>query len=151
MSDTEKPPREKTPRKVSRREAREVAMILVLSALTLEVPAAECLDGISAILDDEARQRALQDKLAQQIVRTFDAERGAIEAWMEESWQAPLAHMTMMERAIISAGAAEMIANPKTPRGVVINEGIELAKRFGAEGGGGLVNGVLDAIGKRLA
>lgn len=139
----------KPQREVSRREVREAAMVIVLSALTLEMPAAECLHGIATMFGGERRQRAVHDALAQDIARTFDLQRDDIETALAEHARMPLAQMTMMERAILSAAMAEMRARPDTPRKVVINESVELAKRFGAEGGTQLVNGVLDAVARQ--
>jgi N utilization substance protein B len=47
-------------------------------------------------------------------------------------------------------GTYELMAMPETPYRVIINESIELAKTFGAEGGHAYVNGVLDKLGKTL-
>ena len=49
-----------------------------------------------------------------------------------------------VEHAILSLGLWELMARPEVPYRVVINEGIELAKRFGATDGHRYVNAVLD-------
>jgi N utilization substance protein B len=49
-----------------------------------------------------------------------------------------------VERAILWIAVAELRFKPDIPQKVVINEAIELAKEFGAEGGYRYVNGVLD-------
>jgi N utilization substance protein B len=49
-----------------------------------------------------------------------------------------------VEHAILSLGLWELMARPDVPYRVVINEGIELAKRFGATDGHRYVNAVLD-------
>ena len=58
--------------------------------------------------------------------------------------------ITLAERALICAGAAEMLAYPQTPRAVVINEFVEIAKQYGIDGGAKLVNGVLDGVARNL-
>ena len=55
-----------------------------------------------------------------------------------------------IERAIIRLSAFELKQRVDIPRRVVINEGIELAKIFGATDGHKFVNGVLDKISKDL-
>lgn len=152
---------------VSRREARQAAMHILFAALSGGVAAAECADctvsasgggaggvggnlSVTNVLDSERQRQACADALAQNIARVFDLRRADIEQWMAESYQRPLAHMTMVERAIIAAAVCEMLGAPDTPRRVVINEAIEIAKEFGAEGGGALVNAVLDAVAKQL-
>jgi N utilization substance protein B len=49
-----------------------------------------------------------------------------------------------VEHAILSLGLWELMSRPDVPYRVVINEGIELAKRFGATDGHRYVNAVLD-------
>lgn len=49
-----------------------------------------------------------------------------------------------VEHAILALGLWELMARPEVPYRVVINEGIELAKRFGATDGHRYVNAVLD-------
>jgi len=55
-----------------------------------------------------------------------------------------------VERAILRLSAWELSERIDTPVGVVINEAVEVAKRFGAEQGHRFVNGVLDALGRQL-
>ena len=55
-----------------------------------------------------------------------------------------------VERAILRIGAYELMHHPEVPYRVVINEGVELAKTFGAEQGHRFVNGVLDRMAKNL-
>jgi transcription antitermination protein NusB len=54
------------------------------------------------------------------------------------------ARLDPVEHAILALGLWELIARPEVPYRVVINEGIELAKRFGATDGHRFVNAVLD-------
>lgn len=54
------------------------------------------------------------------------------------------ARLDPVEHAILSIGLWELMARPDVPYRVVINEGIELAKRFGATDGHRYVNAVLD-------
>ena len=51
-----------------------------------------------------------------------------------------------VERAILRIGVYELLQKPEIPYRVVINEGIELAKCFGADGSHRYVNGVLDKV-----
>ncbi len=51
-----------------------------------------------------------------------------------------------VEHAILLAGAAELRDRPELAVSIVVNEAVELAKTFGAEGGYRYVNGVLDRL-----
>ena len=55
-----------------------------------------------------------------------------------------------VERAIMRIGVYELKSKQEIPYKVVINESVELAKRFGAEEGHKFVNGILDKVAKQL-
>ena len=55
-----------------------------------------------------------------------------------------------IERAIMRIGVYELKSKQQIPYKVVINECVELAKRFGAEEGHKFVNGILDKVAKQL-
>jgi N utilization substance protein B len=57
-----------------------------------------------------------------------------------------LSRMTPVDRNILRMGSHELLEHPETPVQVVINEAIELARRFGDADSPAFVNGVLDAI-----
>ncbi len=61
-----------------------------------------------------------------------------------------VAELDPVERAILRLGAYELAAHPEVPYKVVINEAVELAKRFGGEQGHRYVNGVLDKVAGKL-
>ena len=54
------------------------------------------------------------------------------------------------ERAILRLGAYEIVFRPDVPYRVVINEGVELAKVFGAEDGHKFINSILDGIARKM-
>lgn len=59
-----------------------------------------------------------------------------------------LTRMTPVDRNVLRLGAFELLFDESTPPlEVVINEAVELAKRFGSEDSPAFVNGVLDRIG----
>jgi N utilization substance protein B len=59
-----------------------------------------------------------------------------------------VARVDPIERAILRLAAYELRHRPDVPYRVVINEAIEVAKRFSAEHGHTYVNGVLDKVAK---
>ena len=54
--------------------------------------------------------------------------------------------MSRVDRNILRLGACELLAFREVPTKVVINEAVELAKRFGTAESSAFVNGVLDRI-----
>jgi N utilization substance protein B len=57
--------------------------------------------------------------------------------------------MAAVDRNVLRTGVAELMAY-KTPRPVVINEALEIARRFSAPESVQFINGVLDSVGKEL-
>ncbi len=55
-----------------------------------------------------------------------------------------------VEQAILLMAATELKHHPETPYRVVINESIELAKRFGGTDSHKFINGVVDKLSKQL-
>ncbi len=62
----------------------------------------------------------------------------------------PVAQLDPVEHAILLMGLFELHEQPEVPYRVVINEGVELAKRFGATDGHKFVNAVLDRAARTL-
>ncbi len=58
----------------------------------------------------------------------------------------PLAELSPVERGILLIGAYELVHCPDVPYRVAINEGLELAKKYGGTDGHKYVNGVLDKL-----
>ena len=61
-----------------------------------------------------------------------------------------LSEVDPVERAILRIGAYELEFQTEIPYKVILNEGVELAKTFGAEHGHKYVNAVLDKIAAAL-
>ena len=62
----------------------------------------------------------------------------------------PVAQLDPIEHAILMIGLYELRAQLDVPYRVVINEGVDLAKRFGATDGHKFVNAVLDRAARML-
>ena len=62
----------------------------------------------------------------------------------------PLEQLDPVERAILRIGIYELLTQADIPYRVVINEAVQLAKKFGAEQGHAFVNGVLDRAARKL-
>ena len=58
----------------------------------------------------------------------------------------PLQRMPAVDRNLLRLAVFELIHRPDTPVGVVIDEAVELAKRFSTDDSGRFVNGVLSAV-----
>lgn len=80
------------------------------------------------------------DELLEQCVEREDE----FEAILAPNFDRPADQIDPVERAILLIGCFELKERLDIPYRVVINEGVELAKRFGAEEGHRYVNAILD-------
>lgn len=65
-----------------------------------------------------------------------------------EHWR--MERMAAVDRNILRGAVAEFIGFPKTPKAVVINESLEIARRFSSPESVQFINGVLDSVGREL-
>lgn len=61
-----------------------------------------------------------------------------------ENWRLP--RMAAVDRNVLRLGAYELLYVPDTPPSVILDEAIELARRYGAADSSAFVNGVLDKL-----
>ncbi len=63
-----------------------------------------------------------------------------------QNWR--MERMSLVDRNIIRIGAYELCFRPDIPAQVVINEALEVSKRFSSEESAPFINGILDGIAK---
>jgi len=56
----------------------------------------------------------------------------------------------VVDRNILRMAVYELKHEPETPPAVVLDEAIEVAKKFGSDQSSAFINGILDAIRRRL-
>ena len=104
---------------------------------------------LGATIEDEEYLEAERD-FFDDIVTGADARREEIDALigarLAEGWS--LERLDRPMRAILRAGAYELIARPDVPVGSVISEYVDVAHAFYDKRESGFVNGLLDAIAK---
>ena len=92
-------------------------------------------------VEDEARG------FTEDIFRVAVARDEEIDALIERhsaNWR--LARMSAVDRNVLRMAVAEMLGFPATPAPIVINEALEIARRYSAPESINFLNGVLDAI-----
>lgn len=65
-----------------------------------------------------------------------------------DNWR--VERMSRVDRNVLRLGAYELLERPDVPRAVILDEAIELAKRYGSETSGKFVNGVLERVAQDL-
>lgn len=131
-----------------RKLGRELALQLLFQREFAEVLAAQSwpdlfekslspgiTDFTQSLITGVTEQLSEIDKIVQSAARNWKIER-----------------MSHVDRNVLRIGTFEMLFQTEpTPAPVVINEAVELAKKYGSTDSGGFVNGVLDQISKQKA
>jgi N utilization substance protein B len=65
-----------------------------------------------------------------------------------EHWR--IDRMAAVDRNLLRAAVAELLGFPETPRAVIINEALEIARKFSSPESVQFINGVLDSVGREL-
>lgn len=92
-----------------------------------------------------------EQAFASQIVTSYADNRAAVDDFIRSSshhWR--LERMPIVDRNVLRVAITELQTMTDIPKRVTLNEAVELAKRFGSEGSGSFVNGVLDRIATEL-
>jgi len=84
--------------------------------------------------------------LLREISRDVDGLRACIEPLLDRPWE----RVGPVERSVLLIGAYELKHCLHIPYRVVVNEGVELTKMFGADEAHRFVNGVLDHLAREL-
>lgn len=131
----------------NRRKARECALqILFQTEFNLADPAT-----LARVYWEHQKAtsevRAYGTWLAEQILGHRDEIDGAVQA-ASRNWR--LARMAVVDRNILRIAVCELLYEPALDPAIIINEAIEIAKKYSGRESADFVNGVLDAVGKRL-
>lgn len=120
-----------------RSDARERALYLLYEAQAKGI-------APSATLDLQVLE---PDQLTQELVRGVDehaAELDELIGGRAEGWT--LKRMPVLDLNVMRIATFELLHRADVPTAVVLNEAVELAKRFSTDDSGRFVNGVLAAI-----
>lgn len=124
-----------------RSDARERALYLLYEAAQKDVAPADVL----------AAQLVAPEPLTVQLVEGVVAHRERIDeaiAAKADGWT--LQRMPVLDVNVLRIAAYELIDRPDVPIAVVIDEAVELAKRFSTDNSGRFVNGVLSSLAPEL-
>lgn len=120
-----------------RSDARERALYLLYEAHSKGIAPADTID----------LQVVEPDELTQDLVRGVDAHRARLDeliAAKAKGWT--LTRMPVLDLNVMRLAVYELIDRPHVPTPVVLNEAVELAKRYSTDDSGRFVNGVLAAV-----
>lgn len=135
----------------SKRRAREAALQILYQTEVGHLTMADATrmhDAIGAAaidLDEPAREYAVR------LARGAFAATDAIDVYIADAarnWR--VERLAVIDRLLLRLAVHELLEYPGTPPRVVIDEAIELARRYSGEEAAKFVNGVLDGVFTRL-
>lgn len=120
-----------------RTDARERALILLYEAESKGIAPSEVL----------AAQISPADELTTLLVEGVESNLEKLDqviAAHAKGWT--LQRMPTLDRNVLRIASFELLSRPEVPVAVVLDEAVELAKRFSTDDSGRFVNGVLSAV-----
>lgn len=126
----------------SRRKAREIALQALYQA---EMSGAEATDLTLLKESFEVAKKGIP--YAQILVNGITEQREKIDAVIRQhakNWRVD--RMSIVDRNLLRIGIYELLFQEDVPSTVVINESIEIAKKYGTDDSASFINGILDAI-----
>ena len=149
MNAPEPPPK---PGTIKRSLARLAAVQALYQIDLNDAPVETVLEELRDRGADEEGFGEADDELFADIVQGCLANRddldGMLNTALEPDWT--LARLEVVLRAVLRAGAYELLARQEIPARVVLNEYVDLAHAFFAAKEPSLVNAVLDRVARRL-
>lgn len=129
----------------TRRESREQAFALVFEMIFNDAPVEELVEGAAQCRDISISDYALE---AAKAVRTHWEELDGIIRRFSAKWK--LERLPKVTLSVLRLAICE-IAFLGTPTGAVIDEAVELTKKYGGDDDPAYVNGVLGGYARSLA
>ena len=130
-----------------RTKARECAFQILYQWEISREPMTRVMGLFWQVRSGTAQMKAMAERLAVGAQGRVEELAAAI-AEAAANWR--LDRIATVDRTILRLGAYELAAEAQTPAAVVLDEAVELAKRFGEADSPAFVNGVLDAVRKKV-
>jgi N utilization substance protein B len=134
-----------------KRQARECALQILYTLDARKEPSEVDVEGaVRGFFDNFDSPERAKD-MAAAIVAGVCAERVRLDAQLQQHsprWK--VERMALVDRNVLRLSLWSLLHDEETPARVVIDEGIEIAKRYGADNSAAFVNGVLDSAARAL-
>ena len=128
-----------------RRKSRELALQLLYEMEVKGSDPKSVLDRSQEEISEEGR------KFAGDLLDGTFRNRKEIDDLIERhSLHWKMVRMAVVDRNILRLGVYELLYLHDVPTSVILNEAIEIAKKFGTEESGAFINGILDKVAKEV-
>jgi len=126
-----------------RRSSRELALKFLYQ---FELNGEDLDEQIKLFLERNSSQEDVANFMKELVVSLIDKMEEIDEIIQKFSDHWILDRMTVIDKNILRMGTCELLFNFLTPPKVVINEAIDIAKKYGNEDSPEFVNGILDKV-----
>lgn len=131
-------------------KARHKARRLAIQALYSWQMSGQDLTDIGSQYREEHNMAKVDETYFEELLHQVPKHAEELDGLFGPLLDRPVTELDPVEHAVIRLGAYELLYRPDVPYRVVINEGVELAKIFGAEDGHKYVNSILDGLARTL-
>lgn len=136
--------------KASKTGARSRARELIVQTLYQRQIAGHDVVELLRQFHDRPDYERVDQSYYDEVLKAICASTESLEQAIDAVADRPLSQLDPVERGILLLGFYELQSMPEVPYKVVINESVNLAKRFGAVGGHKYINALLDRAAKEL-
>ena len=130
-----------------RRSSRELALKFLYQ---FELNGGDLDEQIKLFLERNSSQEDVANFMKELVVSLIDKMEEIDEIIQKFSDHWVLDRMTVIDRNILRIGTFELLFSFSIPPKVVINEAIDIAKKYGNEDSPEFINGILDKIHKKI-
>jgi transcription antitermination protein NusB len=130
----------------ARRKARELALQMLYQYDLSSNPPAQIVETFEELQKSKPNTREFAVKIFNGTVENLAKIDEMISA-QADNWR--LSRMAVVDRNIIRMSIYELLNEQETPKLVIIDEAIEIGKKFGTQKSSQFINGILDGILKR--
>jgi N utilization substance protein B len=128
-----------------RKRARRRALQAIYQWQITHQGADEILRQFREIQDLSQVDEPYFEQLLQCVIKEKERLSEALEPFLDR----PMEQVDVMERVVLMIGAWELLDCPEIPYRVVLDESVDLARRFGSEQGHAYINAVLDKAARK--
>ncbi len=128
-----------------RKRARRRALQAIYQWQITHQDASEILRQFREMQDLSQVDEVYFERLMRCVIEQNERLNDALEPFLDR----PLDQVDVMERVVLMIGAWELLDCPDLPYRVVLDESVDLARRFGSEQGHSYVNAVLDQAARK--
>jgi transcription antitermination protein NusB len=131
-----------------RKNARELTLKVLYQLDVGKLPPDEVLETTFEEVRPSAEDRQYVEEITRGVLESIESLDRTIDE-LAEGWS--LERLAKVDKSVLRMALYELVHRPDTPVNVVINDAVEVAKKYSTEDSGRFVNGILGSFVRRRA